>query len=61
MVRVAIVIGALETERQDFEKHMEQIGVEITMEHLQNTSLLGTAPIHRMVLEKHVEETSRLN
>ena len=45
-----VVIGALEAVSVNFKKYMKQIGVNVSLEVIQKTALLGTAKILRKVL-----------
>ena len=49
-VVIPIVVGALGTITTKFEKHIESIEIEIRIEHVQKSALLGTARIIRKVL-----------
>ena len=46
-----IVIGALGTVTQDFKRWMEKTGLQLLVEMLQKSCLLGTARIIRKVLD----------
>ena len=48
---IPVVIGALGTVTKQFEKWMQKLDLEITVEMLQNPCLLGTARIIRKVLD----------
>ena len=50
VVVIQIVVGALGTITTKFEKYIESLGIEITIEHVQKSALLGTARIIRKVL-----------
>ena len=50
VVVIPIVVGALGTITTKFEKYIESLGIEISIEHIQKTALLGTARIIRKVL-----------
>ena len=45
-----IVVGALGTKRTKFEKYIKSLGIEIKIQHVQKSALLGTARIIRKVL-----------
>ena len=47
---IPIVVGALETVTSKFEKYIESLGIEIRIEHVQKSALLGAAKIIRKVL-----------
>ena len=47
---IPIVVGALGTITTKSEKYIESVGVEIRIEHVQKSALLGTARIIRKVL-----------
>ena len=47
---IPIVAGALGTITTKFEKYIESLGIEIRIEHVQKSALLGTARIFRNVL-----------
>ena len=47
---IAIVVRALGAITKKFEKNIESLGIEIRIEHLQKSALLGTARIIRKVL-----------
>ena len=47
---ILIVVGALVTIAIKFEKYIESLGIEIRIEHVQKSTLLGTARIIRKVL-----------
>ena len=50
---IPIVVGALGTITTKFEsKYIESLGIEIRIEHVQKSALLGTARIIRKVLKK---------
>ena len=51
VVVVPVAIGALGTVTKDFRKWIEKTGLELTVEQLQKTCLLGTARIIRKVLD----------
>ena len=42
---IPIVVGALGTVTAKFEKYIERLGIEIRIEHVQKSVLLGTARI----------------
>ena len=48
-IMISIVVGSLETITTKFEKYIESIGIEIRIEHVQKSALLGTARIIRKV------------
>ena len=48
---VPVVIGALGTVSKKLGKWIGRIGVKLNIEHLQKTSILGTARILRKTLE----------
>ena len=50
VVVIPIVVGALGTITTKFEKYIESLGIEIKIEHVQKSALLGTARIIRRVL-----------
>ena len=50
VVVIAIVAGALGTIKTQFEKYIESLGIEIRIEHVQKSAMLGTARIIRQVL-----------
>ena len=50
IVVVPIVVGALGTVTTKFEKYTESLGIEIRIENVQKSALLGTARIIRKVL-----------
>ena len=50
VVGIPIVVGALGTITTKFEKYIESLGIEIRIEHVQKSALLGTARIIRKVL-----------
>ena len=50
IVVIPIVIGALHTITTKFEKYFERLGIEIRIEHVQKSALLGTARIIRKAL-----------
>ena len=47
---IPIVVGALVAITAKLEKYIESLGIEIRIEHLQKSALLGTARIIRKVL-----------
>ena len=49
-VVIPIVVGALGTITAKFEKYIESFGIEIRIEYVQKSALLGTARIIRKVL-----------
>ena len=50
VVVIPIVVGALRTITTKFEKYIESLGIEVKIEHVQKSALLGTATIIRKVL-----------
>ena len=50
VVVIPIVVGALGTITAKFEKHTENLGIEVRVEHVQKSALLGAARIIRKVL-----------
>ena len=50
IVVIPFVVGALGTMTTKFEKYIESLGIEIRIEHVQESTLLGTARIIRKVL-----------
>ena len=50
VVVIPIVVGALGTITTKFEKYIKSLGIEIRMEPVQKSALLGTARIIRKVL-----------
>ena len=50
VVVIPIVVGALGTITTKFEKYIENLGIEIGIEHVEKSALLGTARIRRKVL-----------
>ena len=50
VAEIAIVVGVLGTIATKFEKYIESLGIEIRIEHVQKSALLGTARIIRKVL-----------
>ena len=50
VVVIPIVVGALGTISTKFEKYIESLGIEIRIEHVQKSALLGTARMIRKVL-----------
>ena len=50
VVEIPIVVGALVTIPTKFEEHIENLGIEIRIEHVQKSALLGTARIITKVL-----------
>ena len=50
VVVIRIVVGALGAITTKFEKNIGSLGIEIRIEHLQKSALLGTARIIRKVL-----------
>ena len=48
--RIPIVVGALGTIKATFDKYIESLGIEIRIEHVQKSVLIGTAKIIRKVL-----------
>ena len=51
---IPIVVGALGTITTKFEKCIESLGIEIRIEHVQKSALLGTARMLRKVLSCYV-------
>ena len=47
---IPIVVGALGAITNRFGKFMKEIGIDIRIEHVQKTALLGTARLLRLVL-----------
>ena len=47
---IPIVVGALGAITNRFGKFMQEIGIDIRIEHVQKTALLGTARLLRLVL-----------
>ena len=45
-----IIVGALGSITTTFEKYIKSLGIEIRIEHVQKSALLGTAKIQRKVL-----------
>ena len=50
VVVIPIVVGALQTIRAKFEEHIESLGIDIRIEQVQKSALLGTARVIRKVL-----------
>ena len=50
VVVISIVVGALGTITTKFEKYIESLGIEIRIEHVQKSALLGTARIIKVLL-----------
>ena len=50
VVVIPVVIGALGAISIEFENHVKKLKLEIRIEHVQKTALLGTARILRKVL-----------
>ena len=50
MTIIPIVVGALGAITNQFGKSMQKIGIDIRIEHVQKTALLGTARLLRLVL-----------
>ena len=50
VVVIPIAVGALGTTATKFEKYIESLGIEIRIEHVQKSALLGTARIIRRAL-----------
>ena len=50
VVVIPIVVGGLGTITTKFGKYIENLGIEIRIEHVQKSALLGTAGIIRKVL-----------
>ena len=49
VVVIPIAVGALGTTTTKFEKYIESLGIEIRIENIQKSALLGTARIIRKV------------
>ena len=49
-MRILIVIGTLGAIKAWFEKYLKEVGIEMRVEHVQKTALLGTARVLRLVL-----------
>ena len=47
---IPIVVGASRTIRTKFEKYIESLEIEIRIEHVQKSALLGTARIIKALL-----------
>ena len=47
---IPVVVEALGTITTKFEKYIESLGIEIRIEHVQKSALLGTAGVIRKVL-----------
>ena len=47
---IPVVVGALGAVTNRFGKFMQEIGIEIRLENVQKTALLGTANVLRLVL-----------
>ena len=54
VVVILILVGALETITTKFDKYIDSLGIEIRIEHVQKSALLGTAIIIRKVLSCQV-------
>ena len=54
VAEIAIVVGVLGTIATKFEKYIESLGIEIRLQHVQKSALLGTARIIRKVLSCQV-------
>ena len=50
VVVIPIVVGTLGTITTTFEKYIERLGIEIRIEHIQKSALLGRARVIRKVL-----------
>ena len=50
VAEIVIVVGVLGTIATKFEKYIESLGIEIRLQHVQKSALLGTARIIRKVL-----------
>ena len=50
VAEIVIVVGVLGTIATKFEKYIESFGIEIRLQHVQKSALLGTARIIRKVL-----------
>ena len=50
VVVISIVVGALGTITTKFEKYMESLGIEMKIEHVQESALFGTARIIKALL-----------
>ena len=50
VVVISAVVGAIGTITKRFEEYFESLGIEIRIEHVQKSALLGTARIFRNVL-----------
>ena len=50
VVVIAIVVGALGTITTKFDKYIESLGIEIRIEHVQKSALLGTDEMLRKVI-----------
>ena len=50
MTIIPIVVGALGAITNRLGKFMQEIGIDIRIEHVQKTALLGTARLLRLVL-----------
>ena len=50
VVGIPIVVGALGTITTKFEKYIESLGIEIRIEHVPKSALLGAARIIRKLL-----------
>ena len=59
VIVVPVVIGALGAVSVNFEKCIKQIDVEVSLEVIQKTALLGTAKILRKVLSLKGERRER--
>ena len=59
VIVVAVVIGALGAVSVNFKRCIKQIGVEVSLEDVQKTALLGTAKILRKVLSLKEEGRER--
>ena len=50
VIVISIVVGALGTITATFEKYIRSLGIEVRIEHVQKSALLGTTRIIRKVL-----------
>ena len=50
MTVIPVVVGALGAITNRFGKCMQEIGIDIRIEHVEKTALLGTARVLRLVL-----------
>ena len=56
VIAVPVIIGAFGAASVNFKKYMKRIGVEVSLEFIQKTALLGTAQILRKVLSCNIKE-----